>query len=180
MLHKGIELSEEDTKKQHPLGVLDLNNFYRYGYKEKTIKDGCLFWVKEVQDKTVYEQDYEPDAERSYNETYIKFGNCRICGGKVTPYSDKYYMKEFNQGYWYNRLYAADNYYCQACAKERCSYIWQDLCNTDFHIVSRKELHWTDWLAGEVVYSDGSKLEWDSESKADARRLHNQLAQRNY
>lgn len=175
MLHKALKISEEEAKKQHQFGVLDLNNIFRYGYKEKTIKDGCIFWTEEVQDKTIYEKDYEPDEERSYETKYIKVGFCRICGGSITPYKEKYYMKEYNQGYWYNRLYSAENFYCKKCALERCSFIWEDLCNTNYHIVSRKELHWTDWNAGEVIYSDGSKCEWDSDSLADARKLHNQL-----
>jgi len=84
--------------------------------------------VEEKENKDFYLEDADPN-NKGKETKYFKFGNCRICGGEIKPYTDKYYMRIYDNGTWSCELHCADNFYCKECAKERCSYIWEETSN---------------------------------------------------
>lgn len=122
--------------------------------------------------KPVEEYDYKLKmwlwaADMIDDSHYIEFingkhyvidrGCCRLCTKKIKPYTKKYYQKHYDNGMKYSFLYAAENYYCEDCAREEAT-------KSFFNDVVPFEVNrFSTMRDGEtletVVYADGSRLE---------------------
>lgn len=123
-------ITEEEAKTPSKLAkwVSDNNRyFYKVDYVETIDRYGFTD-IDEKEDRNFYLEDLDPN-NKGKEKRYFKRGNCRICGGKIKPYTDKYYMRIYDNGTWSCDLYCADNFYCKECAKKRCSYSWIDSSN---------------------------------------------------
>lgn len=107
-------------------------------------------WAAEMIDKNTYFSD-GPEMH------HLNKGQCRICEKQITPYSQKYFQKHYENGYKYCIQYDCDNFYCEDCAKtESDKNFFNDCLPRE---VDRFTSMRDEQLVETVIYEDGSRLE---------------------